>query len=47
MPSQKVASQSLTPDYQPGEGRGEEVSSYVPGRVHPSILELSVRQMHF
>lgn len=47
MSSQTVTSQSLTPDYQPGEGRGEEVSSYVPGRVHSSILGLSVRQMHF
>lgn len=47
MPSQTVASQSLTPDYEPGEGRREEVSSYVPGRVHSSILGLSVRQMHF
>lgn len=36
-----------SPDYQPGEGRSEEVSSYVPGRVHSSILGLSMRQVHF
>lgn len=41
------ASPSLTPDYQPGEGRGEQVSSYVPGRVHTSILGLSTRQLYF